>query len=290
MYNKIPTEINPTEASAKITYASAFDPNLCLLLRDRRVTSLAHMQDAALEVESNVLAVDRLRNKIDRDRGRGRSEASTFGSSASHPQVDELTNMVKSMSAEMEKMKFEGNQSYKASHNAKNRGNFRRPTNTPQILPREPRNRDRDDQKIQTPLQNNLVVDEEGEEGELDPKIYCLGETFPFPHLTQSAYEESLMDTQINDMSKGEKTNNSPNKYNLRSKKKELEFGIPNQPSKAEKPTKYVANRSKKKKAQNPSPIAKGHVPEVREILNPPPILILSMKFKKSGFLCPSQS
>jgi hypothetical protein len=57
------------------------------------------MQDAALEVESNVLAVDRLRNKADRDRGRGRSEASTSGSSASHPQVDELTKMVKSLSA-----------------------------------------------------------------------------------------------------------------------------------------------------------------------------------------------
>jgi hypothetical protein len=100
MYNKIPAEIKPTEASAKITYASAFDPDFCLLLRERRATSLAHMQDAALEVESNVLAVDRLRNKADRDRGRGRSEASTSGSSASHPQVDELTKLVKSLSAE----------------------------------------------------------------------------------------------------------------------------------------------------------------------------------------------
>jgi hypothetical protein len=58
MYNKIPAEIKPTEASAKITYASAFDPDFCLLLRERRATSLAHMQDAALEVESNILAVD----------------------------------------------------------------------------------------------------------------------------------------------------------------------------------------------------------------------------------------
>jgi hypothetical protein len=66
------------------------------------------MQDMTLEVESNVLAVDRLRRKSDRDRGRGRSEASTSGSSTSHPQVDELTKMVKSLSIEMEKMKFEG--------------------------------------------------------------------------------------------------------------------------------------------------------------------------------------
>jgi hypothetical protein len=57
MYNKIPAEIKPIEASTKITYASAFDPNFCFLLRERRVASLAHMQDATLEVESNVLVL-----------------------------------------------------------------------------------------------------------------------------------------------------------------------------------------------------------------------------------------
>jgi hypothetical protein len=67
MYNKIPAEINPTEASAKITYASAFDPDFFLMLREIRATSLAHMQYATLEVESNVLAVDKLRSKADRE-------------------------------------------------------------------------------------------------------------------------------------------------------------------------------------------------------------------------------
>jgi hypothetical protein len=98
MYNKIPTEFKPTETSAKITYASAFDPDFCLLLRERRATSLAHMQDASLEVESNIFAVDKLRSKADRDKRRGRSEVSTSGSSVVHPQVDELTKLVKSMS------------------------------------------------------------------------------------------------------------------------------------------------------------------------------------------------
>jgi hypothetical protein len=108
MYNKIPAEIKPTEASAKISYANAFDPDFCLLLRERRAISLAQMQDAAIEVESNVLAVDRLRNKVVTDRRKGRSKASTSDPSVPHPQVDELTKMVKSLSAEMEKMKFEG--------------------------------------------------------------------------------------------------------------------------------------------------------------------------------------
>jgi hypothetical protein len=85
MYNNIPTEIKPTKTSAKITYSSAFDPEFCLLLRERRATSLAHMQDASLEVESNILAANKLRSKADRDRRKGRSEASTSDSSADPP-------------------------------------------------------------------------------------------------------------------------------------------------------------------------------------------------------------
>jgi len=50
MYNKIAFEINPTEASAKITYASDFNSDFCLLLKERRATSLAYMKDVAQEV------------------------------------------------------------------------------------------------------------------------------------------------------------------------------------------------------------------------------------------------
>jgi len=72
--------------------------------------------------------------------------------------------MVKSMSAEMEKMKFEGTQGYKNVPNIDSRGNFRRlNNNNPQIMPRDQRDRDRNDQKIQTPLQKNRVIDEERE-------------------------------------------------------------------------------------------------------------------------------
>jgi hypothetical protein len=58
MYNKIPAEINPSEASAKITYSSTFDPDFCLLLRERRATTLAHKQDATVEVESSIFSID----------------------------------------------------------------------------------------------------------------------------------------------------------------------------------------------------------------------------------------
>jgi hypothetical protein len=66
--------IKPSEASAKISYASALGPDFCLLLRERRATSLAQMQDASIEVESNVLEADRLRKKDDAEGRKGRSE------------------------------------------------------------------------------------------------------------------------------------------------------------------------------------------------------------------------
>jgi hypothetical protein len=75
-----------------------------------------------------------------------------------------------------------------------------------------------------------LVVDEEEEEVEVDPKIHCLGNTSPSPHLTQSSYEKSLMDIQINDLSKVEKTKENASRYNLRYKKNEEKIAAPNQP------------------------------------------------------------
>jgi hypothetical protein len=267
MYNKIPVEINPSEASAKISYASAFGPDFCLLLRERRATSLAQMQNAAIEVESNVLAVDRLRNKANADRRKGRSETSTFGSSVPHPQVDELTKMVKSLSAEMERMKVEGRQAYKGPQNAENKGGFRRLNNfTPPNVQRE-RGRDREDQKIQAPFQKKFVAEgEEGKTDELDPKIHCFGDTPPFPHLTQSAYEESLMDSQLNELSKGDKATDNQGRYDLRSKKKTVASDAPERSTRTEKPANEVEDRHRGKKHQPLSPIVQSHVPEIREI------------------------
>ena len=54
-YNKIPAEINPSETSTKLTYASSFDSKFSLLLTEIRYVSLFNMQDTILEVESNFL-------------------------------------------------------------------------------------------------------------------------------------------------------------------------------------------------------------------------------------------
>jgi hypothetical protein len=95
---------------------------------------------------------------------------------------------------------------YKGPQNTENKGGFRRPNNFAPPTMHKEKERDRDDQRIQAPFQNNLVADEEEREpDEPEPKIHSVEVTPPFPHLTQSAYEESLMNGQLNELSKGDK-------------------------------------------------------------------------------------
>jgi hypothetical protein len=43
LYNKIPTEVKPSQFAAKVTFARPFEPELALLLRERRSATLARM-------------------------------------------------------------------------------------------------------------------------------------------------------------------------------------------------------------------------------------------------------
>jgi len=101
MYNKIPAEVKPTTTSAKLTYASAFNSDFCLLLRERRCATLADMQDVALEVESNIMATEKLKGNVDGRRQRGES------SSSSDPKIDKMTKMIESLASEIFKLKVE---------------------------------------------------------------------------------------------------------------------------------------------------------------------------------------
>jgi hypothetical protein len=68
MYSKIPDEIKPTETSTKIYFANAFDAEFSLLLRERRSATLSLMQEASIEVEYNIIAVEKLKSRGDRDK------------------------------------------------------------------------------------------------------------------------------------------------------------------------------------------------------------------------------
>jgi hypothetical protein len=225
------------------------------------------MQDASIEVESNILAADRLRNKADADRRKGKLEASTSGPSLPHPQMDKLTQMMKFLSEEMERLKVERKQMNKGPQSTENKGCFRKTNNISPPTMHQEKGRDRDDQRIQAPFQNNFVADEEeGETDEPEPKIHFLEVTPPFPHLTQSTYEESLMNSQLNELSKGDKASGGRGRYSLRSGKKTTVPDVPEQSTRTWKSANEVADTHRGKKAQPPSPIVHNHVPEIREI------------------------
>ena len=65
MYSKFLVEIKPSETSTKLTYANSFESEFSLLLKERRSVTLLNMQEAALEVESNMLATGKLKDHLD---------------------------------------------------------------------------------------------------------------------------------------------------------------------------------------------------------------------------------
>ena len=104
MYSKIPTEIKPIGTSTMITYANAFEFDFFLLLRERRSASLSLMQDATLEVESNILASQKVKGKV----GRRRQPTYYNGASASENKIDKMAKLLDNLTAEMSKLRGQG--------------------------------------------------------------------------------------------------------------------------------------------------------------------------------------
>ena len=107
MYSKIPAKVKPTPTFAKLTYVNAFDSYFYLLFRKRRCATLADMQDVALEVESNIMAAEKLKGQAERRRKRG--QASTTSISSLEHKLDKMTKMIESLTVEISKLKVEQN-------------------------------------------------------------------------------------------------------------------------------------------------------------------------------------
>jgi hypothetical protein len=88
------------------------------------------MQDASLEVESNILASQKLKGNS--DRRRPRNEASS--SSSADPKLDKMAKMLESLTLEISKLKIEsknpvkgrGTYDYAGRNLNQNPNNFRR--------------------------------------------------------------------------------------------------------------------------------------------------------------------
>ena len=110
MYGKIPEEIKPSKTSAKITFSNAFDAKFSLFLRERRASTLNLMQDADIEVESNILATDKLKSRSDRDMKKQKEELPSSSSSTSDSKMDEMAKMLKNLTSQMARLNMEQKQ------------------------------------------------------------------------------------------------------------------------------------------------------------------------------------
>ena len=61
----IPAEVKPPVGAAQLHYADSFDSDLSLLLRERRSMSLNDMMNDEIEVEVNLMAYGKIKQKIE---------------------------------------------------------------------------------------------------------------------------------------------------------------------------------------------------------------------------------
>jgi predicted component of viral defense system (DUF524 family) len=116
MYSKISDEIKPTETSTKITFSNAFDADFSLLLRERRSTTLSLMHEATIEVESNILAVEKLNSRGDRDMKKQREELPSSSHTTFDSKMDEMAKMLETLTSEMARLKMETKQLRRPTH------------------------------------------------------------------------------------------------------------------------------------------------------------------------------
>jgi ribonuclease HI len=189
IYNKIPVAVKPSEPSAKVTFAGAFEPDFALLLRERRGATLKTMQDDAVEIESNMMASGKLKAKVEttnRDNRRYREPAGPSGSNRyTDDRVDDMARIIKDLSNKISRMELD-----QAKTDSSNKKDFRRNPN-PQNQQRQIKN---EDQKIQAPLKNeNFIGASDLQDfGDSDEEVACFGDECSQPFLTREDYEESL--------------------------------------------------------------------------------------------------
>ena len=102
VYISIPIDINPLLGATKIHYADVFDSDFALLLRERKYASLSSMFKYDLEVEENLMASGKMKNRVEEDRRRQENQPSTSAPSSTSDVKFEM--MMKAMKRLMDKI------------------------------------------------------------------------------------------------------------------------------------------------------------------------------------------
>jgi hypothetical protein len=156
LYNKTPIEVKPSQLAAKVTFATAFNPNFALLLKERRSIDLTKMQDDALQIESNMMASGTIKSKTkagNKETRRYREQGGSSGSGrSSRDKMDDMDKIIKELSNKISKIELD-----QTKNDHFPRKDFRRNPN-PQTPQRQIKN---EDQKIPTPFKSENFIGEE---------------------------------------------------------------------------------------------------------------------------------
>ena len=103
VYNSIPADIKPRVGAAKLHYVDAFDGDFALLLRERKSASLPAMFQDVLEVEANMMASGKIKQKVETRKAREENVPSASAAAASSNDV-KFEMMLKTMEKTMDRI------------------------------------------------------------------------------------------------------------------------------------------------------------------------------------------
>jgi hypothetical protein len=100
IYNNIPAGINPSQPTTKVTYTGAFDVYLSMTLRERRSLTLLVMQEDALDIEGNMIASCKMKQKKDQEENKKFMEDCGTSDPSREPQeakMDEMSRLIRNL-------------------------------------------------------------------------------------------------------------------------------------------------------------------------------------------------
>ena len=99
-YDSIPPDVKPPPGAGKLHYVDAFSSDFTLLLRERRYVSLTYMMDDAIEVEVNLIASNKTKQKNETIRVKEEEPQASTSQSSSDSKFNMMMKTMEKLSAD----------------------------------------------------------------------------------------------------------------------------------------------------------------------------------------------
>jgi hypothetical protein len=130
VYNSIPVEVQPPPRACAIAIFDSFDNDFSLLLRERRSTNLDVIMSNAIEVEVNMMASGKIKQRFNRGDKKPQGDAQP---STSRSTYDKFDLMMRTMEKLMEKMSVGNRPTSREQHDPQPRNQNLERGQVPQI-------------------------------------------------------------------------------------------------------------------------------------------------------------